>query len=215
VKTWYYYALGALLTVAIAVGVVLWSNSADPRTAGLAARDAMLATARTMAAETDRVAFTGDADANFAAFLIRHQQGAVALAKTALPYLSDPDVKSFAERLIAEEPTKLASLMSWMTGHEPARSADADAVIALFNTKRASFDEAFTAAQVYQGALADGQFVRLMLPHFQAAVAMADAHLQYGRDLELRNVADDIKLIEDSLVGSMVNWQREQIAHQH
>lgn len=52
----------------------------------------------------------------------------------------------------------------------------------------------------------DQDFVRMMLPHHQAAVDMAKAELQYGQDPELKTLATDIVAAQDKEIATMKAW---------
>jgi uncharacterized protein (DUF305 family) len=52
----------------------------------------------------------------------------------------------------------------------------------------------------------DQDFVRMMLPHHQAAVDMAKAELQYGQDPELKTLATDIVAAQDKEIAMMKAW---------
>lgn len=53
----------------------------------------------------------------------------------------------------------------------------------------------------------DKDFVRMMLPHHQAAVAMAKAELRYGRDATLKALAQDIVAAQDKEIAMMKAWE--------
>jgi uncharacterized protein (DUF305 family) len=60
---------------------------------------------------------------------------------------------------------------------------------------------------------ADVDFVRLMLPHHQAAVDMARTQLAYGKDLEMRRLAQKIITDQQSEIALMQGWLKQQPAH--
>ena len=77
-------------------------------------------------------------------------------------------------------------------------------------------DKAFIAAMhdmmvgMHQGMPTgdtDKDFVRMMLPHHQAAVDMAKAELQYGKDPDLVALAKDIVAAQDKEIALMKAWE--------
>ena len=55
----------------------------------------------------------------------------------------------------------------------------------------------------------DVDFVRMMLPHHQAAVDMAKTELQYGKDPDLKTLATDIVAAQDREIAMMKAWQQK------
>ncbi len=53
----------------------------------------------------------------------------------------------------------------------------------------------------------DLDFVRMMLPHHQAAVDMAKAELQYGKDDMLKALAKDIVSAQEKEIAMMKAWE--------
>jgi uncharacterized protein (DUF305 family) len=52
----------------------------------------------------------------------------------------------------------------------------------------------------------DADFVRLMLPHHQAALDMAKAELKYGKDPQMRRLAQEIVTDQESEIELMQLW---------
>lgn len=52
-------------------------------------------------------------------------------------------------------------------------------------------------------------FVRLMLPHHQAAIDMARAQLLYGKDMQLRRLAQEIITDQQSEIELMQLWLKQ------
>jgi uncharacterized protein (DUF305 family) len=54
---------------------------------------------------------------------------------------------------------------------------------------------------------ADRDFVAHMIPHHQGAVAMAEVQLKYGKDPELRKMAEEIVKAQQTEIAFMKKWQ--------
>jgi uncharacterized protein (DUF305 family) len=58
----------------------------------------------------------------------------------------------------------------------------------------------------------DADFVRLMLPHHQAAIDMAKTQLLYGQDAQMRRLAQEIITDQQSEIELMQLWLKQREA---
>jgi uncharacterized protein (DUF305 family) len=61
----------------------------------------------------------------------------------------------------------------------------------------------------------DVDFVKLMVPHHQAAIDMAKAQLLYGKDPQMRRLAQEIITDQQSEIELMHLWLRQRDANSH
>jgi len=75
----------------------------------------------------------------------------------------------------------------------------------------ASMDKMHAAMRTVESSgSADADFVRLMLPHHQAAIDMAKVQLLYGKDPQMRRLAQEIITDQQSEIELMQLWLKQQ-----
>ena len=76
----------------------------------------------------------------------------------------------------------------------------------------ASMDKMHVAmAGIERSGNADANFVRLMLPHHQGAIDMAKVQLLYGKDPQMRRLAQEIVTDQQSEIELMQRWLNERV----
>ncbi|WP_207485606.1 CopM family metallochaperone [Arenibaculum pallidiluteum] len=89
---------------------------ADPRAREVA--DRYRRANERMHAEMD-IPFTGDPDRDFAAAMIPHHRGAIAMAEIQLRYGRDPELRKIAEAVVATQAQEVAQFQDWLRRNPP------------------------------------------------------------------------------------------------
>lgn len=101
-------------------------------------------------------------------------------------------------------PTAAQTKMDHSAHKAVAASADASPSTKAF---QASDEKMMKDMSVAYTGDADKDFVAHMIPHHQGAVAMAQVQLKYGKDQELRKMAEEIVKAQETEIAFMKKWQ--------
>ena len=150
------------------------------------------------------IPFTGNADIDFIRGMIAHHQGAIDMSEIVLKHGRDASVKKLANEIIAAQKKEIAQMQAWLArnGSQPA-SADSAAVIKAFTDVNIRMHKDMTMTFSNN---ADVDFMKGMVPHHIGAVDMAKVLLQFGKDPELRKIAEDVVRTQNEEITLMRGW---------
>jgi uncharacterized protein (DUF305 family) len=146
---------------------------------------------------------TGKPDLDFMQGMIPHHQGAIDMAKVALQFGKDPEVKDFAEKVVKAQEGEITFMNAWLaktdknalpTSAESAKG-NADAMAAMMKNMMVP----------YSGD-PDFDFIKGMIPHHQGAIDAAKVALQYAKDPEVLKLAQDIATAQKGEIAFMNDW---------
>jgi uncharacterized protein (DUF305 family) len=176
----------------------------DPAPKAAEAAAALLAAHNTMMAgmQGKDVAYSGDADLDFVTQMIPHHRGAIDMARVELKYGANAAAKKLADGIVKAQEAEIAQMTKWKQGHATTASAEAAAIRAGFEASNQKMMAGMTADHDH-GANADLAFLAMMIPHHQGAIDMAEVQLKYGKDPEIRSLAEKIIAAQKAEIAEM------------
>ena len=149
------------------------------------------------------IPYTGKPDVDFVQGMMPHHQGAIDMAKVALQYGKDSEIKSLAGNVIEAQEDEIAFMKSWL-----GKVDQASLVVSPDSTK--GYEEAMAKLEqnmtMTHSSDADVDFVKGMIPHHQGAIDMAKVALQYAKDPEVLKLAQDVVTAQEGEIAFMNGW---------
>lgn len=150
---------------------------------------------------------TRPGDAKFYQDMIVHHAQALVMVETALPRLSDTQVKSLASRIGDEQKPEILTMKTWLEEHKQSVPPQAT------NPRLGDHDHGgmpgmATPAQLAElgratGVEADRLFLTLMTAHHQGALTMVGEHAKLPSDEFVQEMANDINVSQDKQIRQM------------
>ena len=157
---------------------------------------------------------TGDVDHDFVAMMAPHHQGAIDMSEAELRYGHNEQLIRIAQDIVVEELQEIAAMRAASgekltpteasfagTAAGPGFSSPvpADNVPPSIKTERsflaenaAEMTKMMNDMTIKPTGNIDRDFVAMMVPHHQGAIDMAKAELRYGREAQLKRIAQEI-----------------------
>lgn len=146
-----------------------------------------------------------DADVAFAKGMLAHHQGAVAMAKTQLKYGKDEQMNKLAKDIIDAQQGEIEQMQKWLKSHPDTEAQpNTQAMQQAYEQSMEPMNSDMMAD--IQDTDADMAFAKGMLAHHQSAVAMAKVQLEYGKNKELNQLAQDIIDAQQGEIELMQAW---------
>ena len=143
-------------------------------------------------------------DAQFLDTMIAHHTGAVEMAQMVAGKTNNQELKSFAQKIIADQAREIAQMKSWreswFAGKTSALNMDLpgmkESMAMDMNKLNSARDAAFDLA-----------FVEAMTPHHVGAVVMSQDALKRAERPEIKTLANEIIKSQTAEIEQMRDWQ--------
>jgi uncharacterized protein (DUF305 family) len=161
---------------------------------------------------------TGNVDHDFVAMMIPHHQGAIDMAQAELRYGQNQQLLRISQEIVVEQLQEIAAMRiavgEKVSPYEAMLAASVPGAAATVAPAPAAPGTAETLSAAAEGPFLkendadmarmmddmaikptgeiDRDFVAMMVPHHQGAIDMAEAELRYGRNAQLRRIAQEI-----------------------
>ena len=147
-----------------------------------------------------------DPDAAFAQGMLGHHIGAVDMAEVQLKYGTDKEMLQLAQNVINTQKAEIEQMQDWLASNPDATepTADTDAVQKAYADGMDAMHSEMMAANADTNP--DRAFARGMLSHHVGAVNMADVELKYGKNEEMRKLAQAIIDAQQSEIEQIQDW---------
>lgn len=146
---------------------------------------------------------SGVVDVDFAKSMIPHHQAAIDMAKAAKANARDSQVLAWADSIMQTQQQEITQLQQWL---DKSASMKLEATPAAKQANDAVMQSMMQGMNVAYTGNADRDFVLAMIPHHQGAIDMAKVEQQYGKDDEMRKMADAIIATQEKEIADMKAW---------
>ena len=147
-----------------------------------------------------------DPDAAFAQGMLAHHIGAVDMAEIELKYGTDAEMRKLAQEIIDAQQSEIEQMKTWLANNPDAKTptADTKAMQQAYAKGMDAMHGDMMAA--IADPIPDMAFARGMLLHHTGAVDMAATQLKYGKNPEMRKLAQEIIDAQQPEIEQMKSW---------
>lgn len=156
--------------------------------------------------EMKNVQSLGSNDKDFASMMKIHHMGAVEMVKLQLAQGTNQEVNTMAKKMLGEQQREISELDGFLANNNQPNSAGTNNKSAFYERVLKEMDDMKMDTMTHSGPV-DQQFVQMMIPHHQGAIAMVNHYLKTGaKDQKLKAMANTIKADQQKEILQMQTW---------
>lgn len=144
-------------------------------------------------------------DLQFLDTMIAHHEGAVEMAKAATTKSTNADLKTFADKIVADQTREIIEMKGWREQWYAGKPSALNMELAGMSASMMGMDAAKLNAA--GGNAFDLEFVNQMIPHHQGATEMAREALTKAGHAEIKNLANQIIKEQEAEIKQMQDWK--------
>lgn len=147
----------------------------------------------------------GDFDYDFANLMIMHHQMAIDMSQVAIEKGNDQVIKSMANGIAVAQNIEIKQMQQFIQNYKIPSNNDQNSNSSKIATEMKSMMNNMHKVKMYDNI--DKNYVAMMIPHHESAVAMAKQQLEFGKQNSMITLAKNI--IEDQTfeIEKFKKWQ--------
>lgn len=158
----------------------------------------------TMMTEMKNIPHTGDPAIDFLYGMIPHHESAIAMSKSYLKYSGNSvELKQIAEDIIKIQGTEIEQMQSMIQKLEADMQNDETKEMEYFNAYNKILEEHQASHNMSTPNSIDQAFVEGMIMHHEMAIQMAESVLNYTKNKEILNMAQNIIDMQNKEIAQM------------
>jgi len=148
-------------------------------------------------------------DLQFIDTMIFHHQGALKMAEMVLGKTQRTELKTFAQKIIADQTREIDLLKKWRDGwyggNPSALNMDMPGM--MNEGMKVMNSEHIKSMDEMEPAHFDGHFLNMMVPHHRGAIEMANEALKRATHQEIKDLAENIISTQSAEIKQMEKWK--------
>jgi uncharacterized protein (DUF305 family) len=145
-------------------------------------------------------------DARFVDMMIPHHQSAIDMANIALTAAVHPEIKAVARNIARDQKNEIDRMRAWrLRWYGQGGGKDTSQFVDVMRR----MDDAMLTGLGARDSTFDLRFINMMIPHHQAAIAMAWDALAKSRRPEILDLARAVIAAQQKEINAMKQWRQQ------